>query len=238
MVAFLKATAGLPKFGRTLLQYRRACSADDIRFEWASLNPILGDFQQQAGSCGEYFLQDLWASRLIFKEHPREHVDIGSRIDGFVAHVLTFMPVTVIDIRPLSSAIPGLTSRQEDATELAGIADNTVESISSLSAAEHFGLGRYGDPIQPGASRRFMHALARVLRPGGRLYFSVPVGRERLCFNAHRVFAPSTVLEAFSELDLLSFSYIDPQDGFHPGVAPQRCSNLEYSCGLFEFTKR
>ncbi|HWF86113.1 MAG TPA: hypothetical protein VG222_14745 [Vicinamibacterales bacterium] len=52
---------------------------------------------------GHYFHQDLWVAKRIYAARPAAHVDIGSRIDGFVAHLLTFMPVTVIDVRPLDS---------------------------------------------------------------------------------------------------------------------------------------
>src|SRR5258708_35341646 len=53
--------------------------------------------------CGRsVFHQDLWAARMVFEQRPSRHVDVGSRIDGFVAHVLPFMLVTVVDIRPLA----------------------------------------------------------------------------------------------------------------------------------------
>ena len=85
------------------------------------------------------------------------------------------MPVTVVDIRPLKSSVDGLTFVQDDATELARFPTGSVHSLSSLHAAEHFGLGRYSDPIDPDACFKFMKALERVLAPNGRLYFSVPV---------------------------------------------------------------
>jgi Caenorhabditis protein of unknown function, DUF268 len=85
---------------------------------------------------------------------------------------------------------------------------NSVESLSSLHAAEHFGLGRYSDPIDLDACFKFMDSLQTVLAPAGRLYFSVPVGRERVEFNAHRVFSPLTILRRFSLLQLESFSFV------------------------------
>jgi hypothetical protein len=39
-----------------------------------------------------------------------------------------------------------------------------------------------------------------VLAPGGVLLLSTPIGKERLCFDAHRVFDPGTVAEAFGGL--------------------------------------
>jgi hypothetical protein len=80
-----------------------------------------------------------------------------------------------------------------------------------------------------------MDSLQQVLHPGGRLYFSVPVGRERVEFNAHRVFAPQTILDAFSALQLISFSVGD--DGsLNEDINPTVFPNSNWACSLFEFT--
>ncbi len=47
-----------------------------------------------------YFHQDLLLANRIFKARPRNHVDVGSRVDGFVAHVASFRPIEVLDLRP------------------------------------------------------------------------------------------------------------------------------------------
>ena len=118
-----------------------------FRFRLADAFPILSDKIDSAGSAeGHYFHQDLWAAKKIFARRPADHIDIGSRVDGFVAHLLVFMPVTVVDIRPMESKLSGLTFLQDDATELGQLESDSADSISSLHAAEHFGLA--GIPIQ------------------------------------------------------------------------------------------
>lgn len=236
---FVTSARNTPRFLRTLQDYRRKSQGvGAFRVDARRVKPILHEFSDQAGAAsGHYFYQDLWAARKIYAARPTRHLDIGSRIDGFVSHLLTFMPVTVIDIRPLTSTVEGLTFMQADATDLAGIQDDSVESLSSLHAVEHFGLGRYGDPVEPDACFRAMRALARVLQPGGKLYFSVPVGIERVEFNAHRVFAPETVLNALPELRLVSFAAVDDDDRFWPIADPSRFRSSCFTCGMFEFTK-
>jgi SAM-dependent methyltransferase len=202
------------------------------------LYPVLDDKSAEAGAAsGVYFHQDLWAARKVCDRRPPRHLDVGSRIDGFVAHLLTFMPVEVVDIRPLTSDVSGLRFVQEDGTTLETIPTASVESVSSLHAVEHFGLGRYGDPIDPDATFAAMRALARVLKPGGYLYFAVPIGRERVVFNAHRVFAPATVISNMDELTLESFAAIDDSGRLHDPAKPGDYTNADYSCGLFEFRK-
>jgi len=200
--------------------------------------PVLMEWDAQAGIPDPfYFHQDLWAARLVYRRAPARHIDIGSRIDGFVAHLLTFMPVTVVDIRELRSTVAGLEFMRSDATSLREFPDDSIASLSSLHAVEHFGLGRYGDPVDPAAPFRVMEAFVRVLAPGGSLYFSVPVGRERLVFNAHRIFAPSTIVSTLDGLDLVSFSAVNDQGELLENIEPVAASGFEYGCGMFEFTK-
>lgn len=232
---------GLPRYVRDARAYAAARGGRGrFPLEPTSLYPIVSDYRESAGlASGHYFHQDLWAAQKIFARKPPKHVDVGSRIDGFIAHLLVFMPVEVLDIRPLESNLQGLTFTQEDATTMARFASGSVDSLSSLHAVEHFGLGRFGDPIDPDGWSKAMRSLARVLAPGGRLYFSVPIGRERLVFNAHRIFSPRTVLDTFAEagLGLVSFSAVDDAGDLVPDTDPARFEGAHNTCGLFELTR-
>lgn len=237
-VRLIANLSGLPRFARDVVTYGRSCPQAPFRVRARHLWPILDERTQPAGVAqGAYFHQDLWAARKIFQRNAARHVDIGSRIDGFIAHLLVFMPVTVIDIRTIESGIDGLGFVCDDATDLATFEDNSVASLSSLHAAEHFGLGRYSDRVDPQACFRFMAALQRVLARDGRLYFSVPIGRERCDFNANRVFSVATILGMFSSLELVSFSLVTPDGRLVENAPPVNPGEAEDSCGLFEFTK-
>ncbi|GAC1356063.1 MAG: hypothetical protein NVSMB3_01950 [Acidobacteriaceae bacterium] len=234
----VKSLRALPTYLRDLRRYRRQNRLPSFQITMRDAFPILTDMEGGAGVAGgHYFHQDLWAARKIFARRPEQHFDIGSRVDGFIAHLLVFMPVTVIDIRPMESAVEGLHFLQDDAAQMEHVATGSVDSLSSLHVAEHFGLGRYTDPIDPEACFRFMASLQRVLAPGGRLYFSVPVGRERVEFNAHRVFAPQTILRQFPELKLLSFSFVGDDGSLYEDRRWQELPESEMACGLFELTK-
>lgn len=168
---------------------------------------VTEDRFSEAGTISSYFWQDLWAARLIFKRKPLNHYDIGSRVDGFITHLLSFdQEVVQIDIRPLDVNISGYGFVQADATNLNEIEDETIESLSALCSLEHFGLGRYGDPIDPEACFKCIEAIQRVMKKGGYVYISVPIGREHLEFNAHRVFYPQTIVDSFEKMKLIEFS--------------------------------
>jgi hypothetical protein len=234
----LKSVRAVPGFAADLNRYSAKNRHPAFQVTLRNLWPMLHDRQAGAGTVGgHYFHQDLWAAKKIFERRPDKHLDVGSRIDGFVAHLLVFMPVTIVDIRPLDAHIEGLSFIRDDASDLANVEVDSVNSLSSLHAAEHFGLGRYGDPVDPDACFRFMSNLQRVLAPSGRLYFSVPVGRERIEFNAHRVFGIQTILHAFSQLRLVSFAFIGDDGCLYENIDPATAPDSNYACGLFEFTK-
>ena len=234
----IKSFKALPAFIKDLNRYSRLNSRSTFRVTFRNLWPMLHDRQAGAGTVGgHYFHQDLWAAKKIFERRPAQHLDIGSRIDGFIAHLLVFMPVTIVDIRTIAGTVRALEFIQDDATELTSLEDDSVDSLSSLHAAEHFGLGRYADPVDPDSCFRFMNNLQRVLSPGGRLYFSVPIGRERVEFNAHRVFDIRTVLKSLSGLSLVSFAFVGDDGCLYENVDPVKTPNSNYACGLFEFTK-
>ena len=112
-----------------------------------------------------------------------------------------------------------------------------MQSLSCLHVIEHIGLGRYGDPINPDGARRAADELQRVVDQGGMLYLSTPIGRERVCFNAHRVFAPGTILAWFSQLTLTRFSYVADDGSLNENVSPAAVPQLDYGCGFFEFRR-
>jgi SAM-dependent methyltransferase len=194
-------------------------------------------FGKAAATASHYFWQDLWAADYIYRLGIRQHVDVASRVDGFVAHLLPFCEVTYIDLRPLPAVWPTLRFMQGSILALP-FPDASLSSMSCLHVLEHIGLGRYGDPVEPEAYRRAAAELRRVLAPGGAFLFSTPVGRERLCFDAHRVFDPATIESIFTPLRLQEFHLIpDRADRIimHADFAEARRG--EYGCGLFVFRR-
>ena len=60
--------------------------------------------------------------------------------------------------------------------------------MSALCSLEHLGLRRYGDKIDPEACFKCFDAIQKKARKGGKLYISVPIGKECVEFNAHLFF--------------------------------------------------
>ena len=218
---FLYALNWLPKYVQNLYQFK-------LRYKGClELVPCLHDWYEEGGSTkSEYFWQDLHVARMIFAANPVKHVDVGSRVDGFVAHVASFREIEVFDIRSITSAIT-----------------NYCDSLSCLHALEHFGLGRYGDPIDSNGHESGLHNMANILRAGGIFYLSVPVGVERVEFNANRVFNPHTIVTIArgGSLTLRAFSLFTPDNGLvEVGTTHEALSAAgknRYGLGIFTFIK-
>jgi hypothetical protein len=204
------------------------------------LFPCLNDRHDFAGSISRhYFHQDLWAARKVYENKPENHIDVGSRIDGFISHLLTFRTVEVLDVRTMISPVKGMTFRQVNLMEFEKLPGSTCDSLSCLHALEHFGLGRYGDPIDPNGHVKGLKAITKMLKPGGTLLLSVPTGKERIEFNGHRIFSVSTILNlTTNDYDLVSFSYIDDANTLHENADPSFVPIMLYGCGLYELKKK
>jgi len=209
------------------------------------INPMLLDRNEQSGiSSGHYFHQDLFVASLIFKNNPEKHVDIGSRIDGFVAHVASYRKIEIFDIRELSSKNESIIFKQADFTDLDKEYYEYTDSISCLHAIEHFGLGRYGDSIDINGHIKGLNAIHKMLRKKGKFYFSVPIGPLRIEFNAHRVFSLNYLIGLLKDnYDIISFSYVDDEGLLHKNAelnSMDREHNFgcRYGCGIFELIKK
>lgn len=203
---------------------------------------ILSDYGASAGSTkGHYFHQDLLVARLIFKNNPVRHLDIGSRIDGFVAHVASFREIEVSDIRPLSlNCHDSIKFIQADLMKPINL--GKTDSLSCLHAIEHFGLGRYTDSIDVNGHVKGIEALVSLVETGGRLYISFPIGMEdETHFNAHRVFHPETILSLpviQKNMILERFDFVDDAGNLHLDVSiGEAVGQTTFGCGIYTFIR-
>jgi hypothetical protein len=210
--------------------------------------PCLYDRYEEGGTTkSEYFWQDLLVARAIYDANPSKHVDIGSRVDGFVAHVASFRDCEVFDVRPISTVVPGVIFSQADLMDPASLpiteGGGYCDSLSCLHAIEHFGLGRYGDPLNPQGYQRGIANMAQLLNSGGIFYLSTPIGQERVEFNANWVFDPRSILRCAEAAGMVlkKLTVITPANGAQESAIDDAAlSDLalqRYQLGLFVFTK-
>lgn len=82
--------------------------------------------------------------------------------------------------------------------------------LLSISSIEHDGLGRYGDRINPDGDLAFMaQAKQKFLKEGGHMILAVPVGRDCVVWNAHRIYGRRRLpllLEKWDIVEIFGFN--------------------------------
>ena len=224
---FYKYICFLKEYSNYIKVDNNSWFCSDIKY----LYPCLKDNTPTTPLEPTYFFQDTWGARKIFENKPVHHYDIGSKATT-IGIISQFVPTTMIDIRPIDLKLLGLHFVEGSILDIP-FDDNCISSLSSLCVIEHIGLGRYGDPIDAFGSEKAAKELQRVLAPGGNLYLSIPVDSEsRVYFNAHRAFTRESVLELFSQLELI-------EEKYHYGreLSDKYNSDKGFGTGLFHFRK-
>ncbi len=231
------ALRNIPKFIKSYIEWKQK------KATITSFFPILTDLDDFAGvTSGHYFHQDLLVAQLVLSKNL-SHVDIGSRVDGFVAHIASTRRIEVWDIRSLEPSVHNnIIFRKLDLMSNIDYLENTVESLSCLHALEHFGLGRYGDAINPKGHIIGLENMIKILKKGGFFYISIPLDiNNTIQFNAHRTFNPTWILNLKVVMDNLKFKrfdYVDGKGELHKNIkCKSNLPNLSYSCGIYTFEK-
>jgi hypothetical protein len=229
-----------------LRKFRKQHALSESKFSFGKFYPCLEDKRAHGGTAtGHYFHQDLLVARRIYQNRPVRHVDIGSRVDGFIAHVASYRPIVVMDIRNMTCSVPNMEFIQADLMRYPDAClVGSFDSLSSLHALEHFGLGRYGDPLNYDGHLVGLGNMAALLATGGKFYLSVPVGPQRIEFNAHRVFSIRYLLDCLEPgFRVDDFAFVDDDGDLHEH-AELNAGDVDnnfgctYGCGIFEATKR
>ena len=77
-----------------------------------------------------------------------------------------------------------------------------------------------------------------MLKPGGMLYISFPVGEKGVHFNAHRVFDPKEILWwSSNKFSLERIDFVDDAGDLHKNIAIDQAPRSEYGCGIYTLKK-
>jgi SAM-dependent methyltransferase len=202
------------------------------------LYPCLTDATATTAFDHHYVYHPAWAARILARTRPDHHVDVSSSV-YFCTMLSAFIPVTFYDYRPAEITLSGLESKRGDLHALP-FASKSQNSISCMHTVEHVGLGRYGDKLDYDGDLKAIAELQRVVAPGGSLLFVVPVGKPRIQFNAHRIYAYEQVVSYFPELELKEFALVEDESSggaFIANATEADANRQAYGCGCFWFQR-
>lgn len=226
------------RFVQEFLRFRKLSHTKvrSLETRWSDRFPCLDDRTSVTGFDAHYVYHTAWATRAVARLRPAEHVDISSSL-YFVAIASAYVPIRFYDYRPAALRLSNLSTATADLSRLP-FQDGSVNSLSCMHVIEHVGLGRYGDPLDPLADEQAARELQRVLARAGTLLMVVPVGKPRVCFNAHRIYTCAQVRGMFRTLRPVSFALVTDTGEFLADAAEAVADSQTYGCGCFEFTKQ
>lgn len=215
----------------------QSAASERLTLRWEDSYPCLEDRTTTTPFDRHYLYHPAWAARVLAKTRPSKHVDISSTV-AFCSIVSAFIPVDFYDFRPAGISLDQLHCGSADLTSLP-FADNSITSLSCMHVLEHIGLGRYGDPLNPDGDLKSIRELVRVLAPGGNLLVATPVGKQRIQFNAHRIYDAATFTRYFAPLELVELALIEENGngGLVLSPKPELLASQTYGCGCFWLRK-
>ena len=147
---------------------------------------------------------------------------VGSEQPGYECILLSYdaNPFT-IDFRPIICHDPRIKTLTAKEFEMN---PRTFDAFLSVSSIEHDGLGRYGDPINPRGDLLFMERAKTLIKKDGLFFLHVPIGKDYLVFNLHRVYGKlrlPLLLKGWRLID--TFGYTDEMLEREPTDYRQPC---------------
>jgi len=237
---WMSAMLRYPLFLLDLQKFKKLHNNSEKRFslDFINLYPCVNDKTTNTGFDRHYIFHTAWAARKVREINPVIHYDISSSL-YFNAIVSAFVPIKFYDYRPAALNLSNLESGEADLYKLP-FESNSLQSLSCMHVIEHVGLGRYGDPMDYDGDLKAIEEIKRVLTSGGNLLFVVPIGKNIIMYNAHRIYTYNQIVSYFSDYTLQEFSLIpdDRQDDTIVENASEDYSNTQsYGCGMFWFKK-
>jgi SAM-dependent methyltransferase len=121
----------------------------------------------------------------------------------------------------------------------------SFDQILNCSSIEHVGLsGRYGSPDDPDGDLRAMAKMADLLKPGGDMVLSIPVGRDAVHSPWHRIYGDQRLPQLLERWEIRKESYWAKQDGEHYAPATREEALADegtptyYALGLYVVAPR
>ncbi|WP_316797819.1 DUF268 domain-containing protein [Pedobacter frigidisoli] len=230
---FKKKTKNI--FLEQFLAFKAASKDHRFKIDEVDLHPCLDDNTSETKFDAHYIYHPAWAARILKSTNPKKHVDISSTLH-FCSIISAFIPIDFYDFRPAPLSLDNLNSNRCDITKL-DFEDNSIESISCMHTIEHIGLGRYGDPIDVDGDLKAFNELKRVCAKNGNLLVVVPVGNQKIAFNAHRIYNPNSIISYMDGFDLQDFSLVTDSNAFISNADLNFAETQNYACGCFWFVK-
>jgi|GEM_PF-309804 len=158
---------------------------------------------ERRSSCN-YGDTDQWLYRMLdrFPIAGRRILVMGSQVPFYEAVCLAYgAHPTTVEFQKIRSDHDGV--KTMTVAELAQCQE-PFDAAISISTFEHTGLGRYGDPLDPDGDLKAMMMLRTKIKHQGLLFLAVPMSKDTIVWNAHRIYGHLRFPHLIAGWDLLA----------------------------------
>jgi SAM-dependent methyltransferase len=146
-----------------------------------------------------------WLARKLREMGDNKNIlDVGNTKQSNAFNSLA-NKVTACLLMPCHDSLSNVRYLIHDVAEKLPFADSSFDVFTSAVSVQLFGLGRYGDKLDPDSLINFVKELERVLKPNSDLIISNTFGYNCLDFNNHYVFDLPTLQNIFSPWKLIDY---------------------------------
>jgi SAM-dependent methyltransferase len=140
---------------------------------------------------------------------PKQALEIGSGKSPIIPAMLALgYNVTAVDLsNDISSLFSGMKFHFGDFKEME--CNHGFDIIVLCSVVEHIGLsGRYNSPEEPDGDLKAMRRVFELLNPQGRLFLTVPVGKDVIHRPFHRVYGKERLRRLLDGFSVVQSRYL------------------------------
>ncbi len=189
-------SANVSEFEEFRMKVAEAYAKIDVAFMY-SFKPLCNEDASEAPSYYDIFVY--WvAKKLQQLGNGKSILDVGNKKIGNMMNSLENSVTALVLQRPDDGNISSVNYFPHDIALPLPFPDFHFDAVTSPATLHLIGLGRYGDRRDPYALLTFKEELVRVLRPDGKAYLLLPLGRDCLVYGLHFIYSFSTMQKIFS----------------------------------------
>lgn len=189
----------MPKYLAEFLAFKADAASKGEVLNVKNTYPVFVDYSG-ATINRHYWFQDIHVASQVIelsRANPNHlHIDIGSRIEGFITSLISakvkliFGEINLPKVKFANAEIRFIDLQSMSKEQFIG-----AGSVSCLHVIEHLGLGKYGDAINSQGHLQVLDDFFRVMPAGVPLFISFPTSSlPGITFNAGRDLDPIVMI--------------------------------------------
>lgn len=219
----------------SLVYFAQKYNGEAVPHQWSP--EYVGEFVKKADLKADFpsygsDTQHIYHVLKVFPLHNKTGIVIGSESPWVEAILLSHgrvKKIVTVEYHLINSTVPQIeyVHPTEFNRDWQKWSRQQFDFVFTYSSLEHSGLGRYGDRLDPNGDLKDLHKLSCILPPGALVFLGIPVGFDKIEWNAHRIYgqwrlplitANYEVLGMYKDYEIKDPMRFLRQQGYHHAI--------------------